>query len=54
MSDDEKNMNWTAEGSDAESFYCFKDMQSDDDSCVKGKTSLLPVEIKSGKLDYNT
>lgn len=52
MSDDEKSINWTTNESEAETYYCFKDLQSDDDGCVKGKTNLLPVEVNSGKFEF--
>ena len=52
MSDDAKSINWTTNESDAVTFYCFKDLLSDDDGCVKGKINLLPVEVNSGKFDF--
>ena len=53
MSGDEKSINWTTEGSDAETYYCLKDMQSNDDGCIKGKTNLLPVELNFGEFEID-
>ena len=53
MSGDEQSINWTTGGSAAETYYCFKDMQSNDDGCVKGKTNLVPVGFNSGEFEID-